>query len=109
MAVTFNSKITMRPGSIFCFGTISFVADEEGILHRIVDPPEKKSRPTNPENAGEAQPLALRKKIVFGKSGAESSLTRKTPLSTSPTKEWTRIARKKETREKQVVFSVPLA
>jgi hypothetical protein len=109
MAVTFNSKITMRPGSVFCFGTISSVADEEGILHRIADPPEKKSPPTNPENAGEAQPPALRKKIVFGKPGAESSLTRKTPLSTSPTKEWTRIARKKETREKQVVLSVPLA
>jgi hypothetical protein len=109
MAVTFNSKITMCPGSVFCFGTISFVADEEGILHRIADPPEKKSPPTNPENAGEAQPPALRKKIVFGKPGAESSLTRKTPLSTSPTKEWTRIARKKDTKEKQVVLSVPLA
>jgi hypothetical protein len=90
------------PGSVFCFGTISSVADEEGILHRIADPPEKKSPPTNSENTGEAQPPALRKKIVSGKSGAEGSLTWKTPLSTSPTKEWTRIARKKETREKQV-------
>jgi hypothetical protein len=34
MAVTFHSKITVRPGSVFCFGTISSVADEEGILHR---------------------------------------------------------------------------
>jgi hypothetical protein len=50
---------------------------------------------------------ALRKKIVSGKSGAEGSLTRRTPLSTSPTKEWTQIARKKEIREKQVVLSVP--
>jgi hypothetical protein len=107
MAVTFHSEITLRPGSVFCFGTISSVADEEGILHRIADPPEKKSPPMNPENAGEAQPPALRKKIVSGKSEAEGSLTRKTPLSTSPTKEWTRIARKKETREKQVVLSVP--
>jgi hypothetical protein len=109
MAVTFYSKITMRPGSMFYFGTISSVADEEGILHRIADPPEKKSPPTNSENAGEAQPPALRKKIVSGKSGAEGSLTRKTPLSTSPTKEWTRIARKMETREKQVVLSIPSA
>jgi hypothetical protein len=107
MAVTFHSKITMRPGSVFCFGTISSVADEEGILHRIADPPEKKSPPTNSENAGETQPPALRKKIVSGKAGARSSLTRETPLSTSPTKEWTRIARKKETRERQVVLSVP--
>jgi hypothetical protein len=109
MVVTFYSKITLRPGSVFCFGTISSVADEEGILHRITDPPERKSPPTNSENTGEAQPPALRKKIVSGKSGAEGSLTRKTPLSTSPTKEWTRIARKKETREKQVVLSVPPA
>jgi hypothetical protein len=27
---------------VFCFGTISSVADEEGTLHRIVDPPKKK-------------------------------------------------------------------
>jgi hypothetical protein len=109
MAVTFCSKITMRPGSVFRFGTISSVADEEGILHRIADPPEKKSPPTNPENAGKAQLPALRKKIVSGEAGAGSSLTRKTPPSTSPTKEWTRIARKKETRERQVVLSVPPA
>jgi hypothetical protein len=107
MAVTFCSKIILRPGSIFCFGTISFVADEEGTLHRIADPPEKKSPPTNSENAREVQPPALRKKIVSGKSGAEGSLTRRTPLSTSPTKEWTQIARRKETKEKQVVLSVP--
>jgi hypothetical protein len=109
MAVTFHSKIALRPGSVFCFGTISSVADEEGTLHRIVDPPEKKSPPTNSENAGKAQPPALRKKIVSGKSGAEGSLTRRTPLSTSPTTEWTQIARKKETREKQVILSVPPA
>jgi hypothetical protein len=47
MAVTFYSKITLRPGSVFCFGTISSVADEEGTLHRIADPPEKKSPPTS--------------------------------------------------------------
>jgi hypothetical protein len=107
MAVTFYSKITLRPGSVFCFGTISSVANEEGTLRRIADPPEKKSPPTDSENAGEAQPPALRKKIVSGKSGAEGPLTRRTPLSTSPTKEWTQIARKKETKGKQVVLSVP--
>jgi hypothetical protein len=107
MAVTFHSKITLRPGSVFCFRTISSVADEEGTLHRIADPPKKKSPPTNSENVGEAQPPALWRKIVSGKSGAESPLTRRTPLPTSPTKEWTRIARKKETKGKQVVLSVP--
>jgi hypothetical protein len=103
MAVTFHSKITLRPGSIFCFGTISSVADEEGTLHRIADPPEKKSPPTNSEDIGEV----LREKIAFRKSGAESPLTRKTPLSTSPTKEWTQITGKKETKGKQIVLSVP--
>jgi hypothetical protein len=107
MAVTFHSKITLRPGSVFCFGTISFVADEEGTLHRIADQPEKKSPPTNSENLGEAQPPTLRKKIVSGRSGVEGPLTRRTPLSTSPTKEWTQIARKKETKGKRVVLSVP--
>jgi hypothetical protein len=107
MAVTFHRKITLRPGSVFCFGTISSIADEEGTLHRIADPPKKKSPPTNSENIGEAQPPALRKKIAFRKTGAEGPLTRRTPLSTSPTKEWTQIARKKETRRKQVVLSVP--
>jgi hypothetical protein len=111
MAVTFHRKITLRPGSVFCFGTISSIADEEGTLHRIADPPKKKSTPTRSENIGvrkeKAQPPALRKKIAFGKPGAESPLTRRTPLSTSSTKEWTQVARKKETGRKQVVLSVP--
>jgi hypothetical protein len=76
MAVTFHNKITLRPRSVFCFGTISSIADEEGILHRITDP-KKKSPPTNSENTGEAQPPALRKKIAFRKSGAEGPLTRR--------------------------------
>jgi hypothetical protein len=46
MAVTFHRKITLRPGSVFYFGTISSIADEEGTLHRIADPPKKKSTPT---------------------------------------------------------------
>jgi hypothetical protein len=43
MAIIFQHKIALCPGSVFCFGTILSVADEEGILHRIVDPLEKKS------------------------------------------------------------------
>jgi hypothetical protein len=42
MAVTFQHKIILCPGSMFCFGTISSVADEEGTLHRIADLPERK-------------------------------------------------------------------
>jgi hypothetical protein len=96
MAVTFHRKITLRPRSVFYFGTISSIADEEGTLHRITDLPRKKYPPTNSENIGvrkeKAQPPMLRKKITFSKPGAEGPLTRRTPLSTSPTKEWTQIA-----------------
>jgi hypothetical protein len=102
MAVTFHRKITLRPGSVFCFGTISSLVNEEGTLHRIADPPRKKSPPTTSENVrvrqGEAQPPALRKKIAFSKPGAEGPMTRRTPLSTSPMKEWTQIARKKKNK-----------
>jgi hypothetical protein len=87
MAVTFHSKITLRPGSIFCFGTISSIADEEGTLHHIADPPKKKSPPTNFENTGEAQPPALRKKIAFRKSS--SPPYHSTPTSSS-SGEWSR-------------------
>jgi hypothetical protein len=111
MVVTVYSKITLRPGSVFCFGMISSIADEEGTLHHITDLPKKKSTPTRSENIGvrkeKAQPPVLRKKIALGEPGAERPLTRRTPLSTSPTKEWTQIARKKETGRKQVVLSVP--
>jgi hypothetical protein len=79
MTVTFQHKIILRPGSVFCFGTISSVADEEGTLHRIADPPRRKSPPTTFENIrvkqGKAQPPALRKKIAFSKPGAEGPLT----------------------------------
>jgi hypothetical protein len=64
MAVTIHSRITFRPGSMFCFGTISSIADEKGILHRVADPPGRKPPPTNSENTGEALPSALGKKIA---------------------------------------------
>jgi hypothetical protein len=111
MAVTFHNKITLRPRSVFCFGTISSIADEEGSLHHIADLPKKESTPTRSENIGvregKARPPALRKKIALSKSGAESPLTRRTTLSTSSTKEWTQIARNKEAGRKQAVLSVP--
>jgi hypothetical protein len=114
MAVTFHHKIILHPGSVFCFGTISSVANEEGTLHRIADLPRRKSPPTTSENIGvrqgKAQPPALRKKITFSKPRAEGPLTQRTPLSTSPMNEWTQIARKKETNKtgrKQVVLSMP--
>jgi hypothetical protein len=114
MAVTFQHKIVLRPGSVFCFGTISSVADEEGTLHRIVDPPERNSSLKISGKVGakqeKAQPPALRAKTTFSKLGAEGPSTWRTPLSTSPTEKWTRITRKKEAnkaKDCQTALSVP--
>jgi hypothetical protein len=100
MAITFHHKIVLRPGSTFCFGTISSVTDEEGTLHRIVDPPERKPSSTNSGKAGakqeKARPPALRTETPSCKPGAEGPSTRRTPLSTSSTKTWTQITRRKE-------------
>jgi hypothetical protein len=99
---------------MFCFRTISSVADEEGTLHRITDPPERKSSSKISKKIGakqeEAQPPALREKTIFSKLGAEGPSTRRTPLSTSPTEKWTWITRKKEANEAkdhQAALSVP--
>jgi hypothetical protein len=114
MAITFQHKIILRPGSVFCFGTISSVADEEGTLHHITDPLERKSSSKISEKIGakqgKAQPPALREKITFSKPGAKGPSTRRTPLSTSPTERWTRITRRKEANEakgRQAALSVP--
>ena len=111
MVVTFQHKIVLRTGSMFCFGTISSVADEEGTLHHLVDPSERKPSSEISEKIGarqeKAQPPALLKKITSSKLGAEGPLARRTPLSTSPTREWTRILRKKEAKDHQADLSVP--
>jgi hypothetical protein len=114
MAITFRHKIILRPGSVFCFGTISSVADEEGTLHRIADPTERKPSSTISGKAGakqgKAQPPTLRAKTTSCKPGAEDPSTRRTPLSTSSTEKWTRITRKKETNEvkaRQAALLVP--
>jgi hypothetical protein len=111
MAISFKKKITLCPGAMFLFGTISCITDEEGILHRIADPPEKKPSSGIPREARTrlrtAPPPVARGKMIPCRPRFRSpqekkdrpvdiSLTQKTPLSTSPTKEWTRITRKKE-------------
>jgi hypothetical protein len=58
MAITFQHKIILRPGSVFCFGTISYVTDEEGTLHRIADLPERKPSSTISGKAGAKQEKA---------------------------------------------------
>jgi hypothetical protein len=72
MAVTSQCKIALHPGSVFCFGTISSVADEKGILHRIADPSEKKPSSEISEKVGTRQRIA---QTASCKSRAENSLT----------------------------------
>jgi hypothetical protein len=114
MAVTSQCKIALRPGSILCFETISSVADEKGILHRIADPPEKKPSSEISEKVitrqQRVQPIVPQTKTTSCKSRAESSLTRRTPFPTLPTKEWTRITTKKEAsgmEDRQVILPTP--
>jgi hypothetical protein len=100
MAITSQCKIALRPGSVFCFGTISSIADEKGIMHHIVDPPEKKFSSEIPRKAGTRQRIAQlpapQAKTTSYMSRIMNLHARRTPLPTSPTKEWTRITRKKE-------------
>jgi hypothetical protein len=58
MAVTFQHKIILHLRSIFCFGTISSVVDEEGTLHRLADPPERKPSSEISEKIGARQEKA---------------------------------------------------
>jgi hypothetical protein len=58
MVVTFQHKITLRTGSVFCFGTISSVADKEGTLHHIADLPERKPSSIISGKAGTKQEIA---------------------------------------------------
>jgi hypothetical protein len=85
---------------MFCFGTISSIADEEGTLHRVADPSEKKlSLEILREAKAErrvAPPPTSQGKMTPHKPKVRISLTQGTSLSTSPTKEWTQITRKKE-------------
>jgi hypothetical protein len=103
MAVTFQHKNDLRPGSVFCFGTISSVADKEGNLHRIADPPEKKPSLKISRKVGTKQKIAQtpthQTKTTSCKPGAESPFTQKTPLSTSSTEEWTHITSKKRKKD----------
>jgi hypothetical protein len=118
MAVTSQCKIALRPGSIFCFGIILSVADEKGILHRIADPQEKKLSLEIPRKARTrqrtAQPPVPQAKTTSCKPRTGNVLARRTLLPTSPTKEWTRITRKREasvprkgTELRRVIFPSP--
>jgi hypothetical protein len=94
------------------------MADEKRILHRIADPLEKKLSLEIPRKAGTrqrvAQPSAPQAETTSCKLKIGNLLARRTLLPTSPTKEWTRITRKKEasvprkgTELHRVIFPAP--
>jgi hypothetical protein len=118
MAITSQCKIALRPGTMFCFGTISSIVDEKKTLHRIEDPSENKFSSEIPKKTEAelwvAQPPAYRARMTSYKPRIGSLPTRRTPLSTSPTNEWTRITRNKEanipskgTGPRRVIFLAP--
>jgi hypothetical protein len=117
MPVTFKNKITLGPGAMFHFGTISCIAVEEGTLHRVADPPEKKPSlgiREKPKQEYGQHPLSRLGGRWKEDQLVRASLTQRTSLSTSPTKEWARITRKKEVnipsqerRTHQATFSIP--
>jgi hypothetical protein len=100
MAITFKNKIVLRPGSMFCFGTISSIADEKGILHRITDLPVKKPSAMTSGKVGAkpeiAQPSALQAKTPSRKPEVEAPPTQRTLLTTSSREEWIQITMKRE-------------
>jgi hypothetical protein len=76
MAIIFKNKITLSLGAMFCFGTISCIADIEGNLHRIANPPEKRpfsGIPREAEASLQATPLlTARGRMVPHKPGLKS-------------------------------------
>jgi hypothetical protein len=111
MVVTFQHKIALRPGSVFCFGTISSEADEEGTLHRIADLPERKPSSIISGKAGAkqeiAQPPALRAKTTTYKPGAKIHSPKEPHCPPHPQKSGHRLRGKKETRTHQAALLVP--
>jgi hypothetical protein len=76
MAIIFKNKITFSQGAIFCFGTISCIADIEGTLQRITALPKKKPSSGIPREAeGKPRampPLTAREGVALCKSGLKS-------------------------------------
>jgi hypothetical protein len=64
MVVVFKSMVTFSSGAVFCFVTISYVVDTEGILHRIAAPPERKSP------SGSLKEVAVRPQTTLAKNSS---------------------------------------
>jgi hypothetical protein len=47
-AIIFNTLVSFNAGEMFCFGSLYCIAEQEGVLHRITDPSEKRSSSVAP-------------------------------------------------------------
>jgi hypothetical protein len=61
MAIIFNTPIIFNAGEVFHFGSLSCIADREGILHHIADPSKKRPFPRGPiVEVGSPHPTSAR-------------------------------------------------
>lgn len=58
MTIIFN-PITFNAGEVFYFGSLSYIADQEGILHHIAHPFEKRHSPMVPSVGASLSHLTL--------------------------------------------------
>jgi hypothetical protein len=122
MAIIFDTPVTFNAREVFCFGSLSYITNQEGVLHRIMDPSERRSSLMEPiAEAGSShltprtaplnskvrkpQPTFAPRRIAPASSRPRAITTpvarstkvahqsRRTPLSTSTTWVWTRITR----------------
>jgi hypothetical protein len=112
MAIIFDTLITFNAREVIRFGSLSCITDQEGVLHRIAVPSESRSSPMEPiapmnSKVRKPQPTFASCRIApasgrpraitthVARSTKAAHLSRRTPLSMSPTRVWTRITRRK--------------
>jgi hypothetical protein len=83
MAIVFNIPITFNAGEIFFFGSLSCITDQEGVLHRIVDPSEKRFSSMAP-NLGVGLPHPTPARNALRNTKAEGSRQASAPRRIAP-------------------------
>ena len=76
MAIIFNTPIIFNAGEVFRFGSLSCIADREGVLHRIADPSEKRSYLRAPITKAGSSPPDLGKNYFDELQGEKTSTNR---------------------------------
>jgi hypothetical protein len=73
MAIVFNTLIIFNIEELFRFGSLSCIADREGVLHRIADPSEKRSYLRAPITKAGSSPPDLGKNYFDELQGTKTS------------------------------------